>query len=142
LLNGQTIRARARAEAAQEPWFSDWYAGGLGRVAAVTAMSLWLEGHAEKALEPAVVAASIAPYGTCYKGDQFVDLPWQIKQDACRIFDTRQYTALIERMREHVQLRSGHFTCLSHIAPDRSGAALELLARLAVNRASAPALAA
>jgi plasmid maintenance system antidote protein VapI len=133
LLNGQTSRARARAEAAREGWGTIYYAGGLGRCAAVTALSLWMEGRADEALEPAVVAASIAPYGTCYKGDAFVDLPWQIVPDARRNLDARQYAARIEQMREHVVLRQGHFACLTRVVPDRSADALALLAKMQPN---------
>jgi tetratricopeptide (TPR) repeat protein len=139
LLDGDTTRARARALAAQDGWFVQAYAGGLGRIAALTAQSLWMEGRAEEALEPAVVAASIAPHEACFKGDQFVDLPWQINQDVRPRANTRQYEALIEQMREHVQSRSGHFACLAHVVPDRSGVALALLERMAVTRAPIPA---
>lgn len=139
LLDGDTPRARARALAAQDGWFVQAYAGGLGRIAALTAQSLWMEGRAEEALEPAVVAASIAPHEACFKGDQFVDLPWQINQDVRPRANTRQYAALMEQMREHVQSRSGHFACLAHVVPDRSGVALALLERMAVTRVPAPA---
>jgi len=131
LLNGQTSRARARAEAAREGWGKIYYAAGLGRCAAVTALSLWMEGHAEEALEPAVVAASIAPYGACYRGDAFTDLPWRIVPDARRSLDARQWTARIEQTREHILLREGHFACLTRVVPDRAADALALLAQLA-----------
>ena len=131
LLNGETSRARARAESAREPWLPYWYATGLGRVSAVTALSLWMEGRAEEALEPAVVAACIAPNSACYKGDLYVDLPWQINRDVRRDLGARQYAMLIAQMQEHVHLQSGHFACLARVVPDRSGAALALLAQLA-----------
>ena len=131
LLDGDTTHARTRAMAAQEGWFVQAYAGGLGRIAAVTAQSLWMEGRAEEALEPTVVAASIAPHEACFKGDQFVDLPWQINRLVRREAGASRYAVLIEQMREHVQLQSGHFACLAHVVPDRSAAALVLLAQLA-----------
>lgn len=139
LLDGDTTRTRARALAAQDGWFVQTYAGGLGRIAALTAQSLWMEGRAEEALEPAVVAASIAPYEACFKGDQFVDLPWRINQDVRPRAHTRQYAALIAQMQEHVHLQSGHFACLAHVVPDRSGVALALLERMATNHLSAQA---
>lgn len=37
----------------------------------------------------------------------------------------------IAQMQEHVHLQRGHFACLAHVVPDRSGAALALLAQLA-----------
>ena len=137
LLNGQTSHARARARSAWEVWGAIFYASGFGRCAGVTALSLWMEGRAEEALEPAVVAASIAPYGTCYKGDAFVDLPWQIMRDARRNLDARQYAARIEQMREHVVARQGHFACLTRVVPDRSADALALLAKMQPNPQSA-----
>ena len=135
LLNGETTRARARAESAQDGWLDGFYAGGLGRVAAVTALSLWMEGRAVEALEPAIVAASVAPHGACFKGDRFVDLPGQINRDVRRSADTRRYAALIAQMQERVHLQSGHFACLARVVPDRSGAALALLENLKANHA-------
>jgi transcriptional regulator with XRE-family HTH domain len=134
LLDGDTTHARARALAAQDGWLVQAYAGGLGRIAAMTAQSLWMEGRAEEALEPAVVAASIAPYEACFKGDQFVDLPWQINQDVYRKAGAHQYAVLIAQMQEHLHLQSGHFACLAHVVPDRSGAALALLEQMTVTR--------
>jgi transcriptional regulator with XRE-family HTH domain len=142
LMNGETTRARAKAEATRDGWQTIFYAAGLGRADAIIAQSLLMEGCAEEALEPAVVAASIAPHEACYKGDQFVDLPWQIRQIVCRNMDGRQYAALIAQIQEHVHLQSGHFASLAHVVPDRSGAALALLAKLAANHASTPASAA
>jgi transcriptional regulator with XRE-family HTH domain len=138
LLDGETKRARARAEAATEMWLTIRYAGGLGRAAAVQAVSLWVEGRAQEALAPAVAAASIAPNGSCFKGWNFLDLPWQINRDVFPATDKHQYAALIDQMAEGVRLRSGHFSCLARVMPDRSGAALALLAKLAASRTSAP----
>jgi transcriptional regulator with XRE-family HTH domain len=130
LLDGETTRARARAESAQEGWLKQYYAGGLGQIAAVTALSFWMEGHAQQALEPAVVAASIAPNGRCFKGDRFVDLPWQINRNMRHRITEREYAAVIAQTREHIHLRSGYFACLTRVVPDCSGAALALLDKL------------
>jgi transcriptional regulator with XRE-family HTH domain len=130
LLNGDTVHTRTRAEAAQEGWLEQYYAGGLGRAAAVAAMSFWMEGHAQQALEPAVVAAGIAPKGACFKGDRFIDLPGQINQDVRADLDARQHAAFIATLRERVYVRSGYFACLARVVPDRSGDVLALLAGL------------
>jgi hypothetical protein len=130
LLEGDTAHVLAKAESVQDGWQLVNYAAGLGRAAAVVALSLWMEGHAQEALEPAVVAASIAPNGDCYKGDRFVDLLWHINQYVRRNVDVRQYTALTTKIREHVYTRSGHFACLTKVVPDRSATALALLDKL------------
>lgn len=130
LLEGDTVHVPTKAGSVQDGWQLVNYAAGLGRAAAVVAMSLWMEGHALEALEPAVVAASIAPNGDCYKGDRFVDLLWRINRDVQRNVDVRQYAALTAQIREHVYTCSGHFACLTSVVPDRSGAALALLDKL------------
>lgn len=130
LLDGETTRARVKAESAREGWLRQYYAGGLGRIAAVTALSFWMEGRAGQALEPAVVAASIAPNGRCFKGDRFVDLPWQINRNMRHSITEREYATVIAQVREHIHLRSGHFACLTRVVPDCSGAALALLDKL------------
>ena len=130
LLDGETTRARAKAESAQEGWLKQHYAGGLGWIAAVTALSFWMEGRAQQALEPAMVAASIAPNGRCFKGDRFVDLPWQINRNMRHSITEREYATVIAQTREHIHLRSGYFACLTRVVPDRSGAALTLLDKL------------
>ena len=132
LLEGDTAHVPAKTESVQDGWLSINYAAGLGRAAAVVALSLWMEGHAQEALEPAVVAASIAPNGDCYKGDRFVDLLWHINQYVRRNVDVRQYTALTTKIREHVHTRSGHFACLARVVPDRSATALALLDKLII----------
>lgn len=130
LLDGETTRARAKAESARKGWLWQHYSGGLGRIAAVTALSFWMEGRAAQALEPAVVAASIAPDGRCFKGDRFVDLPWQINRNMRHSITKREYATVIAQTREHIHLHSSHFACLTSVVPDRSSAALALLDKL------------
>ena len=132
LLEGNTAHVPAKVESVQDGWQLVNYAAGLARAAAVETMSLMMDGHVEAALEPAVIAAIALPTGVCYKGDRFVDLPWQVSRELRRTLDAHRYITLIGSTREHVHTRSGHFACLAKVVPDRSAIALALLDKLII----------
>ncbi len=84
----------------------------------------------EAALEPAVVAASLAPHESGYKGVRFAGLPFEVSRDIRRTGHSGHYGSLITQLRERLDEQRGYFVRLSSTTPDRSGPALALLARL------------
>jgi transcriptional regulator with XRE-family HTH domain len=130
LLNGETDHVPAQVESVQDGWRRINYAAGLARAAAVETMSRLMDGHAEAALEPAIIAAVALPTGACYRGDRFIDLPWQVNRELRRTLDTRRYTALIGTVRTHICTYSDRCACLLHVVPDRSQDMLVLLSKL------------
>jgi hypothetical protein len=130
LLDGETRRARVRAEQALEVWKPYAYAGGMARSAAAIALSLRMDGRLEDALEPAILAASLAPYERCFKGSGVVQLAQDVSEDVRSCASCGRHSALIAQLRERAAERRGYFAYLDAAMPDRMPGAMAVLAGL------------
>ncbi len=127
LLDGETDLARVKANTAFDGWVFGNYAGGIARSSGAVALSLRIAGKFEEAWEPALVAASLAPYEWCVKGDRFTELLGEISQSVRQKLGVRKHQMMIEGLRERIAERHGYFAGLYQAMPGRSAEALALL---------------
>ncbi|MCL5274960.1 MAG: hypothetical protein M1434_09505 [Chloroflexi bacterium] len=116
---GDTAAARRLAIPSLEDWTMMRYSGGMARATRVLAMAALLDRDARLALELAVAAACINPFGT-FQDRAKLDLVLRAaRDDVRRELLPKDYTRLVKDLRAKAETQQGAFNPLSAVAPSR-----------------------
>ena len=129
LEDGNTAQAVKLATSAIEDWSANSYAGGMGRSMRIMASAAHQEGHSEQALEMAIAAACINPYGVYDDRAALI----QATADAYSVVRCRlsrsAYSKLLKEMRARADEKTGVFHYLNSVTTERSNDIQQVFAR-------------
>jgi hypothetical protein len=122
LERGDTQNARTGAIHCLEKWSTLWagagYPSGMACSLIVIALALMSEGETRAALEPAIVAAALAPYERYYRGERVTQLPYVIAGDLRRQMEGQAFMNLITGLLDDLAEHRGYFHYLTSAIPD------------------------
>ena len=131
LEKGDAQVARSKAMDCLEQWSTLWagsgYPSGMARALIVIALSLMAEDETRGALEPAIVAAALAPYECYYKNERVNQFPGLIISDLRRRMEGPAFRRIISRLLDDLAEQRGYFIYLTRVTPDCTSQARRLL---------------
>jgi hypothetical protein len=130
LEEGNTRHAVRLAEGCLEDNAQIRYAAGMSRAVRIQAQAALQDGHMAEALEKAIAAVCINPYGTYADRAKLFNLLHEADANIRHVGTEHSYQQMLARFRARLNDRSGVYAYLNNVIADRSAVVTSLFNQL------------